>query len=56
MRKIEIERIWSLTPEERTRAVEHWKQTWTARKVIRRMLEHEWEHLVELSERLSKPV
>jgi uncharacterized damage-inducible protein DinB/predicted RNase H-like HicB family nuclease len=56
VRKIEIERIWSLTPEERARQVEHWKQTWTARKVIRRMLEHEWEHLVELSERLGKAV
>ena len=55
VRKVEIERIWSLTPDECTRAVEHWKQTWTSRKVIRRMLEHEWEHLVELSERLGKP-
>jgi len=34
----------------------HWKRIWTARKVLRRMLEHEWEHLVELSERLCKPL
>jgi len=55
-RQIEIERIWSLTPDERAKSVEHWKQTWTARKVIRRMIEHEWEHLIELSERLGKPI
>lgn len=56
VRMIEIERIRSLTPAERSRVVEHWKQTWTARKALRRMLEHEWEHWVELSERLGKPV
>jgi len=56
VRKIEIERIRSLTPAERSQVVEHWKQTWTARKALRRMLEHEWEHWVELSERLGKPV
>lgn len=56
VRQAAIERIWSLTPEERTNPVEHWKQTWTARKVVRRMLEHEWEHLIELSERLGKPI
>lgn len=56
VRTLEIERIRSLTIEERSRSIERWKQTWTARKVLRRMLEHEWEHLVELSERLEKPL
>jgi uncharacterized damage-inducible protein DinB/predicted RNase H-like HicB family nuclease len=56
VRKIEIERIRSLTPAERSQTVEHWKQTWTARKALRRMLEHEWEHLIELSGRLGKPL
>jgi uncharacterized damage-inducible protein DinB/predicted RNase H-like HicB family nuclease len=56
VRKIEVERIWSLTPEERSNVVQHWKQTWTARKALRRMLEHEWEHLIELCERLGKPL
>jgi len=56
VRRHEIERIRSLSEEERTKSIEHWKRWWTARKVLRRMLEHEWEHLVELSERLEKPL
>jgi uncharacterized damage-inducible protein DinB/predicted RNase H-like HicB family nuclease len=56
VRTLEIERIRALTEEERSRSIIHWKRIWTARKVLRRMLEHEWEHLVELSERLGKPL
>jgi uncharacterized damage-inducible protein DinB/predicted RNase H-like HicB family nuclease len=56
VRRVEIERMRALTPTERSRSVEHWRQTWTARKALRRMLEHEWEHLVELSERLGEPL
>jgi len=56
VRKVEVERIWSLTPAERSQVVEHWKQTWTARKALRRMLEHEWEHLLELCERFGSSV
>jgi uncharacterized damage-inducible protein DinB/predicted RNase H-like HicB family nuclease len=56
VRTLEIERIRSFTIEERSQSIEHWKQTWTARKVLRRMLEHEWEHLVELSERLGNHI
>jgi predicted RNase H-like HicB family nuclease/uncharacterized damage-inducible protein DinB len=56
VRTLEVERIRSLTADERSQPVVHWKRTWTARKVLRRMLEHEWEHLVELSERLEKPL
>ena len=56
VRALEIERIRSLTAEERSQQIVHWKRIWTARKVLRRMLEHEWEHLVELSERLEKPL
>jgi len=54
VRTLEIERLRTLTEEEGSRSVIHWKRIWTARKVLRRMLEHEWEHLVELSERLGK--
>lgn len=54
VRSIEVERLRALTPDERSKSVEHWKQTWTARKLFRRMLEHEWEHLIELSERLGR--
>ena len=56
VRTLEIERIRALTEEERSHSVIHWKRIWTARKALRRMLEHEWEHLVELSERLEKPL
>lgn len=56
VRSLEIERIRSLTAEERSQQIVHWKRIWTARKALRRMLEHEWEHLVELSERLEKPL
>jgi hypothetical protein len=45
-----------MTTDERSQVIEHWKQTWTARKALRRMLEHEWEHLIELSERLGAPL
>ncbi len=55
-RQMEVERIRALTPAERSQVAEHWKQTWTARKALRRMLEHEWEHRVELFEHLGKPV
>ncbi|MGH7481102.1 MAG: DinB family protein [Longimicrobiales bacterium] len=48
-----IERLHALTPEERILHIERWKQTWSARKAMRHMLEHEWEHLVELRERLT---
>jgi len=56
VRKAEIERIRGASASERRQVVDHWKQTWTARKALRRMLEHEWEHLIELSERLGKPL
>jgi uncharacterized damage-inducible protein DinB/predicted RNase H-like HicB family nuclease len=53
VRSIEIERLRSLTEEERSEPFVHWKYTRSARKVMRRMLEHQWEHLVEIKERLS---
>lgn len=56
VRERELVRLRALTPAERERPVICWGQTWTARKVLRRMLEHEWEHLVELAERLGQPL
>lgn len=56
VRARELERIRALNWQERSEPFIHWKQTRTARKVLRRMLEHEWEHLVELGERLGKPL
>ena len=56
VRAREIERIRSLSWQERSEPFVHWKYTRTARKVMRRMLEHQWEHLAELKERLEEPV
>ena len=50
---VEYQRLRSLTWEERSKPFIHWKHTRTARKVMRRMLEHRWEHLVEIQERLG---
>ena len=56
VRERELARLRTLTAAEREQPVVRWGQTWTARKVLRRMLEHEWEHLVELSDRLGQPI
>ncbi len=50
-----VERVHATTPEER-RAVRHLPAgPRTLRKAIRRMLEHDWEHLAELSRRPGGP-
>ena len=54
VRSGEIEVLRSLTPEQRSEPFIHWKYTRTAKKVMRRMLEHQWEHLVEIEDRLDK--
>jgi predicted RNase H-like HicB family nuclease len=46
-------RLEVLTPEERTRRVPHGEVVWTARRALRRMLEHPWEHLQEISRRIE---
>ena len=56
VRERELARLRALSPAERERPVVRWGQTWTARKVLRRMLEHEWEHLVELADRVGQPL
>jgi len=56
VRAREIERLRSLNQQERSEPFIFWKYTRTARKVMRRMLEHQWEHLVELKERLGDPI
>lgn len=50
------ERIWQATPEERRATRELTGRTYTMRKAMRRMLEHDWEHLAELSRRPGGPV
>jgi uncharacterized damage-inducible protein DinB/predicted RNase H-like HicB family nuclease len=47
-------RLRVLTDAERTEKVPHGQVTWTARRALRRMLEHAWEHLLEISERLDQ--
>lgn len=49
------ERIWRATPEERAAVRELSSRTYTMRKAMRRMLEHDWEHLAELSRRPGGP-
>jgi uncharacterized damage-inducible protein DinB/predicted RNase H-like HicB family nuclease len=53
LRQCEFDRLRSLTDAERTELVARGQSMRTARKVMRRMLEHQWEHLVELRERLA---
>ena len=56
-----LRRLWevdtgrwaAVTAQERALRVPHGQQTWTARRGIRRALEHEWEHFVEIRERLE---
>lgn len=50
-----VERVRSTTAEERSAVRVRPKDTRTLRKAIRRMLEHDWEHLVELSRRPGGP-
>jgi uncharacterized damage-inducible protein DinB/predicted RNase H-like HicB family nuclease len=47
-----MERIRSLTAAQRSQSAEYHGMTWTPRKMLRRMLEHEWEHLVKLTARV----
>jgi uncharacterized damage-inducible protein DinB len=52
-RDVVMSRLRAMTPEERTRLVEReGKPPRTARRMLRRMLEHEWEHVLELRARL----
>jgi uncharacterized damage-inducible protein DinB len=47
-------RLAKLTPDERSRVRRAGQSTYTAYRVIRRMLEHEWEHRVEIAARLGR--
>ncbi len=51
--QILLDRFSTLTPEERAMAVPHGKVIWTARRGLRRLLEHNWEHLMEIRTRLA---
>ncbi|HYU81678.1 MAG TPA: DinB family protein [Candidatus Polarisedimenticolia bacterium] len=49
-----IARLKKLTPEERARIRKAGQSTYSAYRVIRRMLEHEWEHRAEIAARLGR--
>lgn len=46
-------RLTSMTAEERSRRVPHGAALWTGHKMLRRLLEHEWEHHEEIARRLD---
>jgi predicted RNase H-like HicB family nuclease len=46
-----VELLESTTPEQRSAVIETPSQVKTLRKSVRRMLEHDWEHLAELARR-----
>lgn len=47
-------RLRAMSADERTSTRYQGNQTWTARIMFRRMLEHNWQHRIELSTRLKK--
>jgi len=49
-----IDRLKTLTPAERARVRKAGQSTYSAYRVIRRMLEHEWEHRREIAARLGR--
>jgi uncharacterized damage-inducible protein DinB/predicted RNase H-like HicB family nuclease len=49
-----LERLKKLTPAERRNVRRAGQSTYSAYRVIRRMLEHEWEHRREIAARLKK--
>jgi predicted RNase H-like HicB family nuclease len=51
-RDILLARIRAMTDKERTSVVKRGKEQRTARRMMRRTLEHEWEHILELRSRL----
>ena len=46
-------RLGALTESERSQPIPHGQVIWTARRGMRRMLEHQWEHLQEMYDRLG---
>ena len=49
-----IDRLRALTPAERRTVRKAGQSTYSAHRVIRRMLEHEWEHRREIAARLDR--
>ncbi len=49
-------RLEQMTEPERALLIQRGQVAWTARRALRRMLEHGWEHLVEVAARVSEPL
>jgi len=54
--KIIRTRFEVMTDEERGHSVQRGQVTWTAKRALRRLLEHPWEHLMEIAECINKPI
>lgn len=52
--ELETERLAAMTDVERTKLIQRGQNPWTARSAVRRMLEHGWEHYVEIAARVGK--
>jgi hypothetical protein len=52
--ELETQRLDTMSDHERSEVIQRGQNPWTARSAVRRMLEHGWEHYVEIAERLSK--
>ena len=51
---LEKERLASMPSEERKGMIMRGHSPWSARSAVRRMLEHGWEHYVEIADRLGR--
>jgi hypothetical protein len=51
--ELETERLAAMTDAERSQVIQRGQNPWSARSAVRRMLEHGWEHYVEIAERLG---
>ncbi|MEX2227386.1 MAG: hypothetical protein WEB52_13150 [Dehalococcoidia bacterium] len=51
---LELARLRSMDADERRGVIMRGQSPWSARAAVRRMLEHAWEHYLEIAERLGK--
>jgi hypothetical protein len=51
---LEVERLRTMTSDERASVIMRGQNPWSVRRAMRNMLEHSWEHYVEIAVRLGK--
>jgi len=51
--ELEQQRLRAMTKDERSEVIMRGQTPWSARAALRRMLEHGWEHYIEIAERLK---